>query len=178
MKFIRIFLLVLIVIGLVLLATQKWWVPKVVNMILAHEDLAQEPNSPSLDLVSSLSALYPNIVWNVPVQKNYEGYLAYDNAAQSYSGEKLTLHGYEITSPPLDENFQDFSSFFKQQLETTGWVADIHNQAGGAGSSMEPYVKGNMYVIVKYDTDFLGTQPNAPVQCPCTYTYSIFVGTE
>lgn len=38
MKFIRIFLLVLIIIGLGLLATQKFWVPKLVEFLLAHEE--------------------------------------------------------------------------------------------------------------------------------------------
>lgn len=38
MKFIRIFLLVLIIIGIGLLLTQKTWVPKLVNKIIAHED--------------------------------------------------------------------------------------------------------------------------------------------
>lgn len=37
MKFIRIFLLVLIIIGIVLLATQKIWVPKLVNRIILSE---------------------------------------------------------------------------------------------------------------------------------------------
>ena len=45
MKFIRIFLLVLIIIGIGLLFTQKTWVPKVVNYILEHE--SKKPNSDS-----------------------------------------------------------------------------------------------------------------------------------
>ncbi len=38
MKFIRIFLLVLIIIGLILLVTQKMWVPKLVNKIIEEEN--------------------------------------------------------------------------------------------------------------------------------------------
>ncbi len=41
MKFIRIFLLVLIIIGLILLATQKIWVPKLVDAIIASENTTQ-----------------------------------------------------------------------------------------------------------------------------------------
>jgi len=41
MKTIRIFLLVLIVIGIALLATYKAWVPKLVGVILSHEDVQQ-----------------------------------------------------------------------------------------------------------------------------------------
>ncbi len=37
MKFIQIFLLVLIVIGVGLIVTQKWWVPKIVQMMLEEE---------------------------------------------------------------------------------------------------------------------------------------------
>ncbi len=40
MKFIRIFLLILIIIGLVALATQKIWVPKLVNRIIASENIS------------------------------------------------------------------------------------------------------------------------------------------
>jgi|GEM_PF-2283065 len=38
-KFIRIFLLVLIIVGLGLLATQKMWVPKLVHMIMVREQV-------------------------------------------------------------------------------------------------------------------------------------------
>ncbi|MGH7249521.1 MAG: hypothetical protein ACREGC_00960, partial [Minisyncoccia bacterium] len=51
MKFIRIFLLVLIIIGLILLATQKIWVPKLVNLIISSE------NSPVIEEV-----VQPNII--------------------------------------------------------------------------------------------------------------------
>lgn len=37
MKFVRIFLLVLIIIGIILLLTQNLWVPKIVDMILRYE---------------------------------------------------------------------------------------------------------------------------------------------
>lgn len=38
-KFVRIFLLILIVIGIGLLGTQKYWVPKVVEKIMEHEKM-------------------------------------------------------------------------------------------------------------------------------------------
>ncbi len=41
MKTIRIFLLILIIIGLVLLFTQSLWVPNLVNQILAWEGVSQ-----------------------------------------------------------------------------------------------------------------------------------------
>src|SRR3989344_5175326 len=41
-KFVRIFLLILIVIGIGLLVTQKMWVPKVVDMILGPEMAVEE----------------------------------------------------------------------------------------------------------------------------------------
>jgi hypothetical protein len=43
MKFIRIFLLVLIIVGIVALATQKIWVPKLVNKILSSEEITVLP---------------------------------------------------------------------------------------------------------------------------------------
>ncbi|MFM7088342.1 MAG: hypothetical protein ACKOW9_02310 [Candidatus Paceibacterota bacterium] len=47
LKFIQIFLLFLIIIGLGLLATQKMWVPRVVDMILVSEGVS--PNSPEIE---------------------------------------------------------------------------------------------------------------------------------
>ncbi len=38
MKFIRIFLLILIIIGIILIITQKSWVPKLVDRILQYEN--------------------------------------------------------------------------------------------------------------------------------------------
>lgn len=52
-KFVRIFLLVLIIVGLGLLVTQKIWVPKVVNQILSYENtnggLKVSPTKDSFD---------------------------------------------------------------------------------------------------------------------------------
>ncbi|MFA6270057.1 MAG: hypothetical protein WC657_02500 [Candidatus Paceibacterota bacterium] len=41
-KFVRIFLLVLIIIGIGLLSTQKMWVPKIVDFILRKENIQQQ----------------------------------------------------------------------------------------------------------------------------------------
>lgn len=73
MKSFRIFLLILIIIGVVLLATQKTWVPKLVGVILSHKDkpsvlqnTMQISNVPQKfhDTTSGLSFEYP-AGWNI-----------------------------------------------------------------------------------------------------------------
>lgn len=45
-KFIRIFLLILIIIGIGLLFTQKMWVPRLVDVIISQENIQTIPTSP------------------------------------------------------------------------------------------------------------------------------------
>jgi hypothetical protein len=57
-KFIRIFLLILIIIGLGLLVTQKMWVPKIVDLIVKNDNKAQ-PISPVSDIKNDTKNTLP-----------------------------------------------------------------------------------------------------------------------
>ena len=69
-KFIRIFLLVLIIIGLVLIFTQKIWVPKLVDRILlseVSENTTPTPNEPIKESLIQVEYPLPNQIISSPL---------------------------------------------------------------------------------------------------------------
>lgn len=91
MKLIRIFLLVLILIGIGLLVTQNLWVPRLIDMILKSETQTQQNKSIS---VSSISNKYenPSNLTDVPFKK---GQTVGDFTVLSVRPEKYTK-GYVV----------------------------------------------------------------------------------
>ena len=66
MKAVRIFLLILIIIGIVLLFTQKIWVPKLVNKILLSEGAGVLEQSMPTDQITYINASANLIVVELP----------------------------------------------------------------------------------------------------------------
>lgn len=88
-KFIRIFLLVLIIIGIGLLVTQKMWVPKVVEMILKNE------NYESGKLPLSLNIVSPNTSQVLKMQNNKSGQIS-SSVLQS---NQISIDNWKLNLP-------------------------------------------------------------------------------
>lgn len=93
-QFIRWFLLALIIIGLVLLATQKVWVPKLVDYILAQED-----SSSNTQLKYFGNEAYGDLNFDGIKDKAY--LMTKDDASQTFYAvvDIKTKDGYESTNP-------------------------------------------------------------------------------
>jgi hypothetical protein len=117
---------------------------------------------------------------------NADAYPLY--GALTWGGEQATssfgMQGYRVISQPVS-NINDiasvtqpFSDYYAQKLAALGWTVDSALAAGGPGADLTAYQKGSDYILVNYQTDFKGTPPNAPVQCPCDVTFSVFSGSQ
>ena len=101
-KTIRIFLLVLIIIGIILLFTQKVWVPKLVNSILASETSPAQitkttPSNPPA-AGQNLSQVYSNSALNFSL--DYPAGYAVDDAYQYQElGPGENINGVKFTIP-------------------------------------------------------------------------------
>ncbi len=93
-----------------------------------------------------------------------------------------SLIGVEIVSQPI-MNITDlatpstpFMNHYRRALTATGWTVDNMLAAGGPGAEITGYTKGSDYFIVSYTSDFKVKSADAPEQCPCDLTFSLFAG--
>ena len=93
-----------------------------------------------------------------------------------------SLIGVELVSRPIT-NITDlatptapFMTYYRRILTAAGWKVDNLLAAGGPGAEVAGYTKGNDYFIVSYTSDFKMKSANAPEQCPCDLTFSLFAG--
>jgi hypothetical protein len=91
------------------------------------------------------------------------------------------LVGIKIVSQPIT-NITDlaapFENYYRTKLVAAGWTVDNAMAAGGPGTDIVGYKKGNDYVILEYTSVFKNNGgENSPETCPCDLTFSIFSGT-
>lgn len=117
-KFIRIFLLVLIIIGLGLLVTQKMWVPKLVNKIIAYQklELVIEPiNVNKVNKNNSVSNLKSS---------SFEWCMANggDNRTPNYNAPKICV----LNNRVYEENCVGNTKYFVIESDLTDSVGSSH----------------------------------------------------
>lgn len=138
-KFIRIFLLVLIVIGVGLLVTQKMWVPKVVDVILKAEGNVSQNNS--LPIIPQKTAIKPNqpntsIYTSITVKAEKEQvgsnyrftYRVINNTDRAVSGISIGINNEGIPIldfAPLGRNYIDGSIPNTSYTSPAGWEFSI-----------------------------------------------------
>lgn len=93
-----------------------------------------------------------------------------------------SLIGVELVSQPIT-NITDlatpstpFMNYYRRALTAAGWTVDNMLAAGGPGAEITGYTKGSDYFIVSYTSDFKVKSADAPEQCPCDLTFSLFAG--
>jgi hypothetical protein len=98
------------------------------------------------------------------------------------SGTLEDLVGVQVTSKPvmnitdIASTSQPFENYYRTKLLALGWSVDNTRAAGGAGADIVVYIKAGQYIATVFTTDFNGTSPDEPVQCPCDVTLSVFSG--
>jgi membrane-bound inhibitor of C-type lysozyme len=122
--------------------------------------------------VSTLSAdvypLYKGVMWQSEKDGEYDS----------------SLKGYKLQSNPL-LNITDisavtlpFEKYYAGLLTSRGWKEDLSMSAGGPGSAVIAYNKGDEYIILQYTSSFGVNKEDEPAQCPCGVTFTIFTGSR
>lgn len=117
---------------------------------------------------------------NADVYPLYSGASWQAATAATTDFSTTTSRGYKITSTPsattsdISSVTTSFTNYYDKKLKAAGWSEDISLDADGPGASQRVYKKGAGVISISFSTNFLGTQPNAPVQCPCIVSLSIF----
>ena len=117
------------------------------------------------ELVADAYPLYAGVSWGT-----------------EHAAENGDLVGWEVTAPAATDTdniasaTQPFETYYQEKLIAAGWRVDNTRAAGGPGASVTAYEKDGQYLVISFQTDFKGTVPDAPVQCPCDVTLSLFSG--
>lgn len=161
MKALRIFLLILIIIGLALIFTQKIWVPKLVNQILSSEKTpfviptVEQPNEP---LVTYNNSDY-GFTFSLP--SDWKGYSIVKSAWNGYSQTKATTETgvtLIIRNPKWTSghHYEDIPIMIFTTSQWNSYLAeDFHTSAAPFNAS--ELAHNNRYVFAlppRWDYDF------------------------
>jgi hypothetical protein len=122
-KFVRIFLLVLIIIGIGLLITQKMWVPKVVNMVLKIETKDKQVSVVS-NIKNNPANLTP-INFEIQIRAAVEKAVLQDKYRNLEIVKGIRLISVKVMGNTITLNFNE--DFFGTNQEYM-----THNEEGGA----------------------------------------------
>ncbi|KKS71612.1 MAG: hypothetical protein UV43_C0032G0012 [Parcubacteria group bacterium GW2011_GWF2_42_7] len=139
MKKFRIFLLILIIIGVILLLTQKFWVPKLVNQILIWERTLPEKIIPSKEEPKTVTP--PTITTKKITEENFSstvpvilGSSAVAVQARAYIDKTISEFRKEANNGGYEINID--AKYIKSD-KTESIVLSVYSYTGGAlGSSI------------------------------------------
>ena len=137
-KFVRIFLLVLIVIGLILIATESLWVPKLVNTILQNQTPTISSTTNNLSSTTSSTSAWISV--EADNSSNHNGYI--------YPSDLVT---YKIDSGNVFYNINDDTqtspSFLPvSQADATTFLV-LANQDWYAKDKNSVYLQGKIFTV-------------------------------
>jgi hypothetical protein len=114
-------------------------------------------------LNSDLYPLYSGTTWSAVVPSTVED-----------------LSGFEATSSAAIDTdnvaaaTKPFTDYYSSKLSAAGWKQDVSREAGGPGAEISAYVKGNDHIVISFSSVFKNQPADAPEQCPCDVTLSVF----
>ena len=122
-------------------------------------------------LAIDLYPLYTDVIWN-------------NTHAESVTIGTTTYMGAGANTVAIDSGMDPgsisipFSQYYSGLLLERGWHLDDDLAAGGHTGGQEGYRNGNGLILVRYTFDYLNNPTNAPSECPCTVTLSLFSNVE
>ncbi len=127
--------------------------------------LPQEIPAPQLS--ADLYPLYAAAHWNALSPERFM------IGTTSYSGTS-------ITSDPLSAGMDPgsvitpFDAYYDKKLKMLGWRIANDLAAGGHVGGQTGYRKGTSTILTRFHIDYQVRPENAPTECPCTVTLSLF----
>jgi len=164
---------IIFVIAIISVAVLAWWFAKPaatqpsVSTVATTSTATIATSTTNENLLPDVYPLYPGISWGSEEATTYEQF-----------------SGYQVTSAiqpnvtDLASLFQPFEEYYAKKLSDAGWSVDNALAAGGPGSEITAYKKGDDEIIVSYSSLFNMKSPNAPAQCPCEVTLKVFSGSS
>lgn len=121
----------------------------------------------TVTLYADVYPLYAGVSWGEPQRR-----VTTDGPALEVESVPFT----DVTN--IAEKAMPFEKYYDDKLIAAGWARDDSRAAGGPGSAIMYYTKGEQFVVVSFFTDFKVKHPDAPSECPCDVQFSLISGTQ
>jgi hypothetical protein len=94
-----------------------------------------------------------------------------------YSGTSVTSAAVTDTMDP-GGIFTPFQNYYDTKLKALGWSVTNDLAAGGHVGGQTGYRKGSAVILTRFHIDYRLVPQNAPSECPCDVTLSLFSTNE
>lgn len=125
------------------------------------------PISVQPTLLGDIYPLYSAVQWDEPTT---ESFLI---GTSTYSGASITSTPVVNTMDP-GSVFTPFEKYYEQKLKALGWAVANDLAAGGHVGGQTGYRKGGEVILTRFHIDYRTIPSNAPSECPCDVTLSLF----
>lgn len=115
--------------------------------------------------------LYSGVDWNTPATETFS------IGSTTYSGTSVTSKSVTNTMNPASI-FTPFDTYYNQKLKALGYTVDNMLAAGGHVGGQSAYRKGNELILTRFSIVYHTVPANAPSECPCDVTLSLFSESE
>jgi hypothetical protein len=118
-------------------------------------------------LSQDLYPLYDTVGWNAALP-------------ESVPIGTTTYLGASITSSPVTDTmnpgavFTPFETYYDKKLKSLGWSVANDLAAGGHVGGQTGYRKGDQVILTRFQIEYHTKPDNAPSECPCDVSLSLF----
>lgn len=121
------------------------------------------------ELNADLYPLYPDADWQ-----------SAETETVTIGEEELAGHSVTSTTTHADMDpasvFMLFEAYYEDKLTALGWTVENNLAAGGPMGGQTGYVRDGQTILIRYETTFQNVTEDAPAECPCDVTLSVFSG--
>ncbi len=111
--------------------------------------------------------LYAGASWNKSVVENVT------IGSTTYSGASMTSAAIDAGMNP-ERVFTPFTQYYDKLMKEHGWHIANELAAGGHTGGQTGYKNGPGTILVGFHIDYQTKPENAPSECPCAVTFSLF----
>jgi hypothetical protein len=122
---------------------------------------------PTTQLAADAYPLYGNAQWDSPKSE------AVTIGAESYAGQSITSTTVQAGMDPA-QVFTPFENYYDSKLKAAGWEVANELAAGGHTGGQSGYRKDGAIILTRFSIDYHNKPENAPSECPCDVTLSLF----
>ncbi len=111
--------------------------------------------------------LYSGASWDAPVVETFViGSTTYSGASVTSSSVTGTMDSGSVFTP--------FETYYAKKLRALGYTVDNELAAGGHTGGQTAYQKGSSLILTRFNIIYHTIPANAPSECPCDVTLSVF----
>ena len=118
-------------------------------------------------LSQDLYPLYSGASWGAPAAESFViGTTTYSGASVASAATTGTMNPGSVFTP--------FQNYYDQKLKALGWKVANDLAAGGHVGGQTGYRKDGAVILTRFNIVYHTTPANAPSECPCDVTLSLF----